>query len=47
MGYENENSASVDADHRSICKYAHRQDANFLKVKGVLTMWARQILQSM
>ncbi|KAK1764603.1 hypothetical protein QBC33DRAFT_594654 [Phialemonium atrogriseum] len=39
LGYENEVSAPMDADHHTICKFKDRQDSNFLKLRGVLKSW--------
>lgn len=39
LGYPNEASASMDADHHTICKFRDRRDANFTKLRGLLRAW--------
>ncbi|KAH8896577.1 hypothetical protein GQ53DRAFT_889819 [Thozetella sp. PMI_491] len=44
LGYPNEMSAAMDANHHTVCKYKDRSDPNFIKVKGVLKTWAAQLV---
>ncbi|KAI9150831.1 NACHT and WD domain-containing protein [Paramyrothecium foliicola] len=44
LGYPNEISAAMHADHQTICKYRDRIDPNFMKLKGVLKTWALQLV---
>lgn len=44
LGYDNESSASMDADHQTICKYSGKDDPNFIKIMAVLHNWASQKL---
>lgn len=44
LGYPNEASAAMNADHQSICKYKDKLDPNYHKVKGVLKSWIAQIM---
>ncbi|KAH6640550.1 NACHT and WD domain-containing protein, variant [Chaetomium tenue] len=37
LGYENEISASMDADHNSISKYKDEHDPNYIKLKDTMT----------
>ncbi|KAB5530436.1 NACHT and WD domain-containing protein, variant [Coniochaeta sp. 2T2.1] len=39
LGYPNEVSASMDADHHSICKFKDRSDPNFIKLRSLLRSW--------
>jgi WD40 repeat protein len=39
LGYPNEVSASLDADHHTACKFRDRMDPNFIKVQGMLRTW--------
>jgi hypothetical protein len=36
LGYENEISASMNADHNSISKYKDERDPNYIKLKDTL-----------
>jgi WD40 repeat protein len=36
MGYANERRAYLNADHRNVCKYASREDPNYLTVRNAL-----------
>ncbi|KAF2759829.1 WD40 repeat-like protein [Pseudovirgaria hyperparasitica] len=44
LGYPQEVSAALHADHHGVCKFANRNDSNYIKVKNVLRMWAQTIL---
>ncbi|KAH8910523.1 WD40 repeat-like protein, partial [Coniochaeta sp. PMI_546] len=39
LGYPNEVSASMDADHHTICKFRDRLDPNFIKLRSLLRAW--------
>ncbi|KAB5580982.1 NACHT and WD domain-containing protein, variant [Coniochaeta sp. 2T2.1] len=39
LGYPNEVSASMDADHHTICKFKNRSDPNFIKLRSLLKSW--------
>lgn len=47
LGYPNEVSASMDADHHTICKFKNREDPNFLKLRGVLKSWVSRYITLM
>lgn len=36
LGYPNETSASMHADHNTICKYKNEFDPNFVKLRDTL-----------
>ena len=36
LGYENEKSTDLDADHHTICKYSSRSSSNYQRVRSVL-----------
>ena len=38
---------SIHADHRSMCKYAGKDDSNYQKVSGFLRRWAEDIRKSL
>ena len=40
LGYPQELSNSLNADHHSICKFRNRDDPNYVTVIGLLKLWA-------
>ncbi|OBT77285.1 hypothetical protein VF21_03407 [Pseudogymnoascus sp. 05NY08] len=40
LGYPQETSMHLDADHHSICKFESRNDPNYITVKNLLKIWA-------
>lgn len=45
LGYPNEQSALLNATHRSICKFDSPSDPNFISIKNVLVTMTRDITQ--
>ena len=43
LGYPQELSSPLNADHHSICKFKNRDDTNYMIVKGMLKLWASPI----
>ena len=39
LGYPQELSNALNADHHTICKFKDRNDANYTSVKGILSLW--------
>jgi len=46
LGYPQETSVPLDADHHTICKFESRNDPNYIKVKNILKHWASQLQPS-
>ncbi|OIW35531.1 hypothetical protein CONLIGDRAFT_666106 [Coniochaeta ligniaria NRRL 30616] len=45
LGYPNEVSASMDADHHTICKFRDRLDPNFIKLRSLLKAWILRLME--
>ena len=43
LGYPQEQSVPLNADHHTICKFRSREDENYRGVKGILQLWASNI----
>ncbi|KAL4935190.1 hypothetical protein BDV06DRAFT_134398 [Aspergillus oleicola] len=46
LGYPGETSASMDADHHTICKYESQRNPNYLKARNYIKSRVSSILQS-
>ncbi|KAL8710362.1 MAG: hypothetical protein Q9225_007304 [Loekoesia sp. 1 TL-2023] len=40
LGYPQETSSPLNADHHSICKFQSPEDANYVNVRNILRLWA-------
>lgn len=45
LGYPQEMSNPLNADHHTICKFKSREDQNYISVKSVLKLWASKLSQ--
>ncbi len=45
LGYPQETSNPLNADHHTICKFKSREDGNYISVKGMLKLWASKLFQ--
>ena len=45
LGYSQETSNPLNADHHTICKFQSREDANYMSVKNMLKSWASKLSQ--
>ena len=45
LGYPQETSNPLHADHHTICKFKSREDANYISVKSMLKLWASKLSQ--
>ena len=45
LGYPQETSNPLNADHHTICKYRSREDGNYISVKNMLRLWALKLFQ--
>lgn len=45
LGYPQEMSNPLNADHHSICKFPNRDDRNYISVKNMLNLWASKLSQ--
>ena len=45
LGYPQETSNPLNADHHTICKFKSREDANYISVKNMLKLWASKLSQ--
>ncbi len=45
LGYPQEISNPLNADHHSICKFKSRDDGNYISVKNMLNLWASKVSQ--
>lgn len=45
LGYPQEISNPLNADHHSICKFKNRDDGNYISVKNMIKMWASKLSQ--
>ncbi len=45
LGYPQEISNPLNADHHTICKFKSREDGNYISVKGMLKLWASKLFQ--
>ena len=43
LGYTQEISDALDADHHTICKYRDREDNNYISVRNMIKLWARDL----
>ena len=43
LGYPQETSNPLNADHHTICKFKNREDGNYICVKGLLNLWAAKL----
>lgn len=43
LGYPQETSMPLNADHHSICKFESREDANYVSVKNTLRHWSSRL----
>ncbi|KAI9774250.1 MAG: hypothetical protein M1839_001752 [Geoglossum umbratile] len=43
LGYPQETSSPLNADHHTICKFKSREDENYVSVKNILKLWASRI----
>ncbi|KAL9632534.1 MAG: hypothetical protein Q9204_003747 [Flavoplaca sp. TL-2023a] len=45
LGYPNEVSKALDADHHNVCKYANQQDPNYISVRNALKSLLRKSIK--
>lgn len=45
LGYPQETSNPLNADHHTICKFKSREDRNYITVKSLLKLWASKLSQ--
>ena len=45
LGYPQETSSPLNADHHTICKFKSREDENYISVKSMLKLWAARLSQ--
>ena len=45
LGYPQETSNPLNADHHTICKFKSREDVNYVSVKSMLKFWASKLSQ--
>lgn len=45
LGYPQETSNPLNADHHTICKFKSREDANYISIKSMLKLWASKLSQ--
>lgn len=45
LGYPQETSNPLNADHHTICKFKSREDANYISIKSMLKFWASKLSQ--
>ena len=45
LGYPQETSNPLNADHHTICKFKSREDGNYITVKSLLKLWASKLSQ--
>lgn len=45
LGYPQETSSPLNADHHTICKFKSREDGNYISVKSILKLWASRLSQ--
>ena len=45
LGYPQETSNPLNADHHTICKFKSWEDENYISVKGMLQLWASRLSQ--
>lgn len=45
LGYPQETSNPLNADHHTICKFKSREDGNYISVKSMLKLWASKLSQ--
>ncbi|KAL8792252.1 MAG: hypothetical protein Q9195_005131 [Heterodermia aff. obscurata] len=43
LGYPQENSSPLNADHHTICKFTSREDPKYKSVKNILKLWTGRI----
>ncbi|KAL8816847.1 MAG: hypothetical protein Q9223_004212 [Gallowayella weberi] len=43
LGYPQETSNQLDADHHTICKFQSREDRNYITVRNTLRLWAARL----
>ncbi|KAH0558740.1 hypothetical protein GP486_004616 [Trichoglossum hirsutum] len=43
LGYPQETSSPLHADHHNVCKFKSREDRNYITVRNVLKLWASRI----
>ena len=46
MGYKNEDSQFLNADHRGVCKFESPEDPNYITVRNVLVAVAEDLLNA-
>ena len=44
LGYPQEISSPLNADHHTICKFRSPEDGNYISVRNILKLWASRIL---
>ena len=45
LGYPQEISSPLNADHHTICKFKSREDGSYISVKSMLKLWASKLSQ--
>ena len=45
LGYPQETSNPLNADHHTICKFKSREDENYITVKSMIKLWASRLSQ--
>ena len=45
LGYPQEISNPLNANHHTVCKYRNREDGNYISVRNILRLWASRLAQ--
>lgn len=43
LGYPQETSSPLNADHHTICKFKSQEDGNYISVRNILKLWASRL----